>query len=164
MPGDGRTGWNLTMQINLTELGEEYKHYKGEDDAEVFDLEEDNSLRPDGPLSYDVAAELVSDQLIVRGRIWAPMHFLCCRCAVWNDCVVEVNDFLVAIEVGEEDELADLTPEMREAIILALPDYPLCGESCKGLCSQCGADWNKKVCDCQSPVDNRWEGLGGLEL
>jgi len=46
----------------------------------------------------------------------------------------------------------DLLPALRESLILATPPYPLCQESCAGLCQVCGANLNEGVCGCCSPV------------
>ena len=54
----------------------------------------------------------------------------------------------------------DLDPILREQVVLALPGYPLCKESCKGLCSSCGANLNERECGCERRVpDPRWAGL-----
>src|SRR6266446_5728763 len=44
----------------------------------------------------------------------------------------------LALSYYEGDEI-DLTPLVHEQIILALPTRPLCGESCRGLCTRCAA-------------------------
>ena len=46
----------------------------------------------------------------------------------------------------------DLLPALRENLILAAPQHPLCQESCAGLCQVCGANLNEGVCGCYSPV------------
>lgn len=54
----------------------------------------------------------------------------------------------------------DLDPILREQLVLALPGYPVCKESCKGLCTVCGANLNERECDCERRVpDPRWAGL-----
>ena len=35
-------------------------------------------------------------------------------------------------------DLVDLEPMVRDAVILALPQVPLCREDCPGLCPECG--------------------------
>ena len=42
----------------------------------------------------------------------------------------------------------DISPLIREQIILSVPSYPLCQESCKGICSQCGSNLNQDLCHC----------------
>jgi len=49
-----------------------------------------------------------------------------------------------------EGEEVDLSPLLRERMLLALPTLPLCGESCRGLCPQCGANLNTEQCGCVS--------------
>lgn len=46
----------------------------------------------------------------------------------------------------------DLLPALREHLILATPQHPLCHESCAGLCQVCGVNLNEGVCGCCSPV------------
>jgi len=45
----------------------------------------------------------------------------------------------------------DLTPELREQILLAIPIGPLCREDCAGLCPLCGGNRNRTPCDCRAP-------------
>lgn len=54
----------------------------------------------------------------------------------------------------------DITEDVRDALILAVPVKILCHESCKGLCPSCGINLNHDECQCtQSNIDPRWEGL-----
>lgn len=64
-------------------------------------------------------------------------------------------------EISEDDlttafyseGMLDLIDLMREQFQLALPMKPLCAQSCRGLCSHCGANLNRADCGCK-PV---WE-------
>jgi uncharacterized protein len=75
-------------------------------------------------------------------------------------------------EVGAEDldvfaydgEKVDLEPLFREQFVLAIPYAPLCSETCKGLCPQCGVDRNAEACTCEKPIDPRLLALKGLKL
>jgi uncharacterized protein len=76
------------------------------------------------------------------------------------------------VEVAEEDldvfpfdgERIDLEPLLREQFVLAVPFAPLCAETCKGLCPQCGIDLNTGTCACSPPIDPRLAALKGLKL
>jgi len=59
------------------------------------------------------------------------------------------------------DEL-DLEPLARDAVLLELPLAPLCAPDCRGLCPQCGTNWNVASCDCQPAGDPRWSALDAL--
>jgi uncharacterized protein len=57
----------------------------------------------------------------------------------------------------------DVTPAVREELMLAAPRFAVCREDCKGLCPQCGKDLNAGPCDCK-PVNNaRWQPLKALK-
>lgn len=46
----------------------------------------------------------------------------------------------------------DIAEPIRQEILLKFPLIPLCLDSCKGLCSNCGIDLNKKSCSCKREV------------
>jgi uncharacterized protein len=56
----------------------------------------------------------------------------------------------------------DLTPLLREELILATPLAPLCQPDCKGLCLVCGRDLNEDPHEHDAPVDDRWSKLSKL--
>lgn len=59
----------------------------------------------------------------------------------------------------------DLTPAVREQILLQIPSSPLCSEACLGLCPKCGKDLNEGECGCDRAVmDPRWAALKGIQL
>ena len=45
-------------------------------------------------------------------------------------------------------EEINLTPLIREQVLLALPTRPLCSENCRGLCGGCGVNLNDEACVC----------------
>lgn len=63
---------------------------------------------------------------------------------------------------GSDADSVDLTDDMREAIILAFPRYPVCRPECRGLCGRCGKNLNIEACTCTPLDDNRWTALDKL--
>jgi uncharacterized protein len=64
-----------------------------------------------------------------------------------------------------EGQEIDVSPLVQERIILALPMRPLCSDSCKGLCPQCGTNLNTETCGCTaSGGDPRLAVLRNLKL
>ena len=60
-----------------------------------------------------------------------------------------------------EEDLINLEPVLRDAVVLALPFQPLCRDDCPGLCIECGA----RLADDpehghDDPIDPRWAALG----
>jgi len=56
----------------------------------------------------------------------------------------------------------DLTPLLREELILATPLAPLCRPDCKGLCEVCGDDLNQRPHQHEAAVDERLAKLAQL--
>lgn len=60
------------------------------------------------------------------------------------------------------DFVMDVSPLLREHVLLELPAKPLCGESCAGLCPECGIDQNERPHRHAPQVDERWSTLRAL--
>lgn len=57
----------------------------------------------------------------------------------------------------------DLAAAVREEVMLAVPEFSVCREECRGLCPRCGADLNTGSCGCRPHTDPRWAVLEGLK-
>jgi uncharacterized protein len=57
----------------------------------------------------------------------------------------------------------DVTPAVREELILAVPQYVVCRDDCRGLCPSCGHDLNAGPCGCAPATDLRWQALAALK-
>ena len=75
------------------------------------------------------------------------------------DAVDDPDSYAVATEATE----IDVTPAVREELLLAAPRYVLCRDDCRGLCPQCGKDLNTSSCDCAPATDMRWQPLKALK-
>ena len=69
----------------------------------------------------------------------------------------ETADDLVVLGPNQHD--VDLSPLIRETIVLNEPMIVLCGETCRGLCPVCGANWNRETCNHGEANDPRWDAL-----
>jgi len=121
--------------------------------------------------------------LFLSGRIKARIAADCARCAEECETASERPFRLVlspkVVGYGEETDLKaddlefslyegdeiDLSPLIREQILLALPTRPLCQEDCRGLCPRCGANLNRVQCDCRTEwLDPRLDVLRTIKL
>jgi len=57
----------------------------------------------------------------------------------------------------------DVTPAVREELVLGAPRYVVCRDDCKGLCPQCGEDLNAGPCGCSPVTEARWQPLQALK-
>ncbi|MBI3521737.1 MAG: DUF177 domain-containing protein [Chloroflexi bacterium] len=74
----------------------------------------------------------------------------------------EVEEAPEFAKVIEDDFLLDLTPLLREELILATPQVSLHSPECKGLCQVCGEDLNDHPHTHNEAIDERWSKLAQL--
>jgi uncharacterized protein len=120
----------------------------------------------------------------LHGNLRAKVAVACGRCLKSVELPIEVvftERFTPAVswkheeqhELSEEDldlsafdgEGIELDDLVREEIMLAMPGHVLCSEECKGLCPDCGIDFNTGSCDCATRrIDSRWDKLKELRF
>ncbi len=134
---------------------------------------------PEGSqVELDLRLEAVMEGVLVTGTAQAVVEGECVRCLEPIHDEVEVPfqelygyDDTRGHDVSEEDDevsmlrddLLDLEPLLRDAVVLALPFQPLCMDDCPGLCSECGA----RLADDpdhahEAAIDPRWATLTQL--
>ena len=137
----------------------------GEEPNSALELEFGESISARGPLKYDLRVQLISGELIVRGRLSIAITCRCARCGGNFDGKIEISDFFRSFTLESQNELINLTPDVREDILLALPMVVLCSADCRGLCPGCGANLNREKCKCRRPPRaNVWNALDDLRL
>ena len=101
------------------------------------------------------------DNFYVTANINTTISVECRRCI--NPFEVDITttlDLLFSIgnEASEPDddderyydgETLDISEDVRRALVLEIPTWSLCSETCKGLCPQCGTDLNSTDCSCE---------------
>ena len=131
---------------------------------------------PEGSaLVLDLRLESVMEGVLVSGTVRGRAAGECVRCLedVSLDVETELQELFVypgRTPAGEDDEdlrefeddLIDLEPALRDAVVLALPFQPVCREDCPGLCSECGARLADDPEHHHDSADPRWAALQGL--
>ena len=132
---------------------------------------------PEGDdVDVDVRLEAVVDGVLATGTVFADLKGECVRCLEPIDETVEVTFQELFVyddgrdaDVSEDDDevsmlrddLLDLEPLLRDAVVLALPFQPLCTDDCPGLCPECGARLADDPDHAHGePSDPRWAQLG----
>jgi uncharacterized protein len=141
-----------------------------------------SEYRLDRPIRVDLAYYRAGTELFLTGEVEAEGIACCARCAedfrversrgfryvfapksIGYDGDDEQRPDDLEFSLYEGDDV-DLTPLVREQVLLALTDPPLCREDCRGLCPQCGANLNEKACDCRTEkLDPRFAALRALK-
>lgn len=156
------TQGRLTVDVARLDAGGEW--CRGEASPDALDLGENELVKPLGGVVYALFVQALGTELLVRGELSLRLACVCSRCSDTFETEAAEREFVAAFEINEATEFLDLTEEVREAIILALPRYPVCREACRGLCLACGANLNKAACTCrQTGRDDRWVALDALK-
>lgn len=128
-----------------------------------------------------LAVHREEDDVRVEGHLRARVPQVCARCLDTFQVAVSrsVDTRFVPAPAGRADEhelatddletdvytgdILDLASLVETETTLALPMKPLCRDSCRGLCPECGGNRNTTACSCAaSPPDLRWAALRGL--
>jgi uncharacterized protein len=136
----------------------------------------------EGPVRVSVSFYRAGMELFFAGDLKTDTRAVCARCAEEVDVSADrpfryvlspksvgydgddpgAEDLEFSMYEGEE---VDLSPLIREQVLLALPTRPLCRDDCRGLCPHCGVNLNRATCDCRvETLDPRLEALRSLKL
>ena len=148
------------MKINLRNFPVGGRHYQGEDPVDILDVQ-DPEYRFGAPISYNLHAVVTGHSLVVTGKLWTRTTVSCVRCLRQKEQEVRVTDFVAHQEITPTQDFADLTENLREDILLALPQNPLCSTECRGLCPVCGQDLNQATCSCAKGLAEAGKEAGG---
>ncbi len=173
------------MKLRVEDITEEVKYLAfSEPEEEVNHLLRQGPVcdyQLEGPVAVELSYYRCGTELIFQGALSASALGVCGRCAESYQAVnyrefrfvfapAPASSSLEADASGEDLELTyyngdtvDLSPLLREQVILSLPIRPLCEENCRGLCAGCGANLNRETCRCAAPSgDPRLESLRNL--
>jgi uncharacterized protein len=122
------------MKVHIRQIPAEGIHLEGEDDCPIPELEPDEA-RCAGPLKYNLDLGISEGSLWAKGVLVQPVELRCVNCLETFTYDIHVSDFAMQLDLAGP-ELIDLTPLIREDILLNLPAHPHCdrdgGKECRG--------------------------------
>ncbi len=121
-------------------------------------------------IDIELRLEAVMEGVLATGTASVRLAGECVRCLgpIDDSDVIDVQELWLYEGATEdefqlEDDLLDLEPVLRDAVVLALPLNPLCDPECPGLCSECGARLADDPDHTHGEViDPRWAALNHL--
>ncbi|HEY7627472.1 MAG TPA: DUF177 domain-containing protein [Ilumatobacteraceae bacterium] len=131
----------------------------------------DRRFDPQSNVDISLRLESLTDGIVVDGELRAPWSDACRRCLApaSGEVVSEVHELYQHVITDPDafeivGEQIDLTPMVRENLLLEAPVAPLCRPDCAGLCPTCGVDRNVADCNCaEATTDPRWDALAQLK-
>ena len=130
----------MPIVVNIRHLASRDLHLQGElpvAELDIAQLDEVIQLRQ--PLEYDLEVERLEDAILARGSLYLNLDCECVRCLKPVKHEIDLPDWACHLPlIGDEkvavvNDSVDLTPFIREDILLAFPQHPLCKPECGGL-------------------------------
>ncbi len=122
-------------------------------------------------ITGSITFSLMGDRVFMKGHLCVRLRVTCVTCLVPVDVSVDKDVCVLYVPSKaateselhfspEEDDVAYyqgkvIIPDddIRDLILIDLPEYPRCREDCRGLCPRCGANLNEKDCGCPPMED-----------
>jgi uncharacterized protein len=180
------------LKIQIDNIPEEGILLWSKEAAETYpvlaEMVASGECRFEGPIHVSLRARPVREMIEAEGQIETNVRLPCRRCLEPFDCNLkrrfrlfftrEMPEFddadgeegaeLSADDVGLtlfRGDAIDFTDVIQEQAVLALPNWALCSENCRGLCPRCGANLNQAACGCETDVaDDRFAVLKNLRI
>lgn len=130
----------MPLFVNLRHLERNDVKLVGELPVAELDIDtRDELIQLNKPLKHRLEVQELEDSLLVRGKVTLPLDCECVRCLKPFVYKLEWKDWTCMIPLSGEEaaprdgDTVDLTPFLREDILLELPQHPLCKPDCSGL-------------------------------
>lgn len=146
------------MKIHLQQVPPDGLHLEGEEDCPIPELEAEE-IRCVGPLRYKIDIGVSAGALWANGSLKQPVELRCVACLEKFVYEVQVPAFALHREL-HGPEAVDLTPFIREDILLNLPAHPRCGRDGGRICKAPHADIAEQAARRKSD----WSALDKLKL
>lgn len=162
----------MPLLVNLRHLEAHSVHLDGEMPVEELDLDtHDEAIHAKEPLQYDFEVEKLEEGLLAQGRLELTLDCECVRCLKSFKYTVKLEHWAAHLPLqGEEsvpvtNDCVDLTPYVREDILLEFPQHPLCNAECRGLPNSISGKATKPPkADQTETGSTTWSELNKLKL
>ena len=151
------------MKVHLKQVLPEGLHLEGEEDCPLSQVDVED-VRCAGPLRYKIDIGVSDGALWANGSLTQPVELGCVSCLEEFMHEIKVPAFAVHTEL-RGPELVDLTPFIREDLLLNLPAHPHCdrdgGRKCKAATPKYS---NLNEQERETKREHDWELLDKLKL
>ena len=149
------------MKVHLRQIPADGLHLEGEEDCPFPELEKDGVVCA-GPLQYSLDLGISEGALWANGSLTQPVELACVSCLERFVHTIRVPQFALHTELTGPETI-DLTPFVREDILLNLPAYPRCDREGGRVCPapHQKAEPEEEVPEARKPD---WSALDKLDL
>src|SRR5205085_6059747 len=130
----------MPLVVNLRHLEAHNIRLQGELPVKELEIDpRDEVIQVKEPLEHDLEVQKLEGGLLVQGRLGLRLECECVRCLKRFPYQLRLDEWACHVPLeGEErvtvvNDCVDLTPFVREDILLEFPQHPLCDPECRGL-------------------------------
>jgi uncharacterized protein len=160
----------MSLLVNIQQLEDRNEILAGELSVAELGLGfEDEIVKFSRPLTYRLEAQHLQDSLLVSGELELPVECACVRCLQPMKELIRIQNWHCHIPLEGEDrppfvrDSVDLTPYVREDMVLALPTHPVCRDDCPGLTGKT-KNTLRTATSTSEGVSSPWDELNKLKL
>jgi uncharacterized metal-binding protein YceD (DUF177 family) len=151
------------MKIHLNQIPHDGLHLRGEENCSIAELETED-VRCAGPLHYDLELGVSEGALWAKGSLAQPVELRCVSCLERFPYTIQVPAVALHTEL-KGPEMIDLTPFLREDILLNLPAHPHCDREGDRVCRAAIPKYSKlEEQEQEAKREHDWEALDKLNL
>ena len=162
----------MPVLVNLRHLEPDNLRLIGEIPAAELDIDpRDEVIQVRQPLKYELEVQEVEDGLLVQGELFLNLNCQCVRCLKAFQYPLALRGWASHVPLEGDDaapvanDCVDLTPVVREDILLEFPQHPLCDRECGGLPrAAMGTTRNHRGAGQPAAGSSAWAELNKLKL
>ena len=161
----------MSLKVNIRHLEADEVLLRGELPVAEAGLDfPDELVHARQPVRYDLTAQKSGRNVLVQGRVALVLDCECARCLKAFQQPVELGHWTVLVPLaGPEkaeikDDCVDLTPFLREDILLEFPQHPLCEADCAGLPKRAEKSARQTNGASPAPGSSVWSELNKLKF
>jgi uncharacterized metal-binding protein YceD (DUF177 family) len=146
------------MKVHLKQIPAEGLHLEGDEKCPIAELETEG-IRCAGPLHYNIDVGVSGSALWANGSLSQPVELRCVSCLEKFRHEIYVPSFSIHTEL-HGPETVDLTPFIREDLLLSLPAHPHCDRDGGRVCNA----KNIEIAEQDARRKSDWSALDRLKL
>jgi uncharacterized protein len=130
----------MPLKVNMQDLVRNEVVFKGILPVRELEIDGlDAVIHANHDLNYDFTVQKIEKKLILNGNLHIELDCQCVKCLKSFVYKIDLPDWYLALELEGEDcvnivnDFVDLTPYIREDILLNFPMHPVCEPGCKGI-------------------------------
>jgi uncharacterized metal-binding protein YceD (DUF177 family) len=148
------------MKLHLNQIPAEGLHLEGEEDCPINDLAA-QEVHCVGPMGYNLDIGVSDGALWANGSLAQMVEMTCVSCLEKFEHEIKVPAFALHTEL-HGPETVDITPFLREDLLLNLPAYPHCDRDGNRVCTG-AALVSENQTEPSTSVEKRGHDWGALD-